>query len=880
VVAVSFEVWKSVFKIESVSVKDHFFNDLGGHSLFAANTVSALRKDLKMTFLNFSDIYESPSIEELAKKVASHKSNPGTVKDRKKSFLPPSPIKHTLCGIGQAATIYSLGLLASVVFLAIIYYLYNMYISGTLKNMYLSGALNIETVAYIIVFILIVLMIIGLIAFPFLLFVPVIIKWVIIGRYKPGKYPLWGSYYFRWWLVRLLHGIPSIFVGTPLMPVYLRLMGARVGKDCFIGTANIQIFDLVNIGDKTSIGQDAQLLGYTIEDGYLVLGNVEVGSECYIGTHSTLCPGSKMEDGSMILEQSMLSEGVTIPFGETWSGAPASITEPDNDILAMKKASFKETSFKKQISFSIAHLIAVDLLGLLVGFISLTATLPVLIAMLIGLYLMYLNYDLWTIVLAVALFLPATAPLSVIITGAEIVVAKKIALRKTKPGVYGIYTGFYIRKWLVDSLIHMSLSLLHTLYATLYVVPFLRALGVTIGKRAEISTVTHIFPDLLYIGDESFFADASMAGTPKVYMNQFMLAEAKIGKRTFIGNSALVPINKTIEDNCLIGVLSIPPKGKVTATGTSWLGTPAMYLHKRDINKDFSETQTYSPTKSLYAKRLTIEFFRVILPSNILYILSILSLVSLYYMITTLPFWGAVLVSPFIVFTFGIAAALIVALVKYTLMGVYKPKARPLWSTFVWKTELVTGLYETINAPLISLLRGTPFAAPFLRLLGCKIGKRVFIDTTFFSEFDLVEIEDEAAINFNATMQTHLFEDRVMKMSYLKIGKRCTVGSGSVVLYDTIMEENSKLGSLSLLMKGEILPSWTSWEGNPAKLNGEAVSLYDTVIGEGSKLSSPSSLSKGETLPSWTSWGEKPVGLLTIHSIQTQPVDDLSVEDE
>ncbi|MDP4197467.1 MAG: hypothetical protein Q8940_20645 [Bacteroidota bacterium] len=450
-------------------------------------------------------------------------------------------------------------------------------------------------------------------------------------------------------------------------------------------------------------------------------------------------------------------------------------------------------------------------MGILFGLIALSTTATVII----GMYLLYINYGFW----GLALYLPVTAPLSVLIACIEIVVVKKIVLGKIKPGVYGIYTGFYIRKWLVDYLMHMSLSILHTLYATLYVVPFLRALGVTIGKRAEISTVTHISPDLLYIGDESFFADASMAGTPKTYMNQITLAEAKIGRRTFIGNSALVPINTTIKDGCLIGVLSLPPKGKITVSGTSWLGTPAMYLPKRDINTDFSEKETYSPTKLLYAKRLIIEFFRVTLPTYILYFLSILSLISLSYMVTSLPFWGAVLLSPFVVFAFEIAAALIVAFVKYTLIGIYRPKAKPLWSTFVWKTELVTGLYETLSVPMLSLLRGTPFIIPFLRLFGCKIGKRVFIDTTFISEFDLVEIEDEAAINFNATMQTHLFEDRVMKMSYLRIGKRCTVGSEAVVLYNTVMEEDSKLGSLSLLMKGETLPAWTSWEGNPAKLN-------------------------------------------------------------
>ncbi|MDQ1252321.1 MAG: hypothetical protein QG646_1442 [Euryarchaeota archaeon] len=845
------EVWKSIFKSESVSIQDHFFNDLGGHSLFAAQTVSRLRKFPEMSFLNFSDIYESPTIEKLAEKVSSRKSDhSSTAEDKKKSFLPASSIKHALCGIGQAMSIYSISLLASILILAIIYYMYNMYSSGTL---------NVETVVYISI----ALLLIGVVLFPILLFLPIIVKWVVIGRYKPGKYPLWGAYYFRWWFVRLFQGIPALFVGTPLMPVYLRLMGAKVGKDCYIGTNNIQIFDLISIGEKTSIGLDTQLLGYTVEDGYLVLGKVEIGNECYVGTHSVLNPGTRMENGSMLLEQSMLSEGVTIPSGETWSGSPASISEPDNDILIMR-TSFKEASLKRKLAFGIAHLVAVDLLGILFGLITQIAAVPVMIC----LYLLYLKYNFWVLAL-----LPLAAPLSVFVAGTEIVVAKRIILKKTKPGIYGIYTGFYLRKWLVDQLMNMSLAVLHTLYATLYVLPFLKALGATVGKRDEISTVTHISPDLLYVGDESFFADASMAGTPKIYMNRIMLAETRVGRRTFIGNSALVPINTIIGDNCLIGVLSLPPKGKSTPSGTSWLGTPAMYLHKRDINTSFSETQTYSPTKLLYAKRLTIEFLRVILPAIVLDLLSILSLINLYYMVISLPFWETVLLSPLVAFAFGIAAAVIVAVVKYMLMGIYRPTEKPLWSTFVWKTELVTGLYETINVPLLSLLRGTPFIAWFLRLLGCKIGKRVFIDTTFFSEFDLVKIEDEAAINFNTTMQTHLFEDRVMKMSYLVIGKRCTVGSEAVVLYNTVMEEGSKLGSLSLLMKGETLPKWTSWEGNPAKLKNETVVVYNPFIIEGAKLGSLSPLRKGEKVPSWTSLGGNTTKLGTIQPMQNKSID-------
>jgi len=42
-------------------------------------------------------------------------------------------------------------------------------------------------------------------------------------------------------------------------------------------------------------------------------------------------------------------------------------------------------------------------------------------------------------------------------------------------------------------------------------------------------------------------------------------------------------------------------------------------------------------------------------------------------------------------------------------------------------------------------------------------------------------------LNMEATIQTHLFEDRVMKMSRVNIGARCSVGACAVVLYDTAM---------------------------------------------------------------------------------------------
>ena len=122
---------------------------------------------------------------------------------------------------------------------------------------------------------------------------------------------------------------------------------------------------------------------------------------------------------------------------------------------------------------------------------------------------------------------------------------------------------------------------------------------------------------------------------------------------------------------------------------------------------------------------------------------------------------------------------------------------------------------KSIMAPVVSLVFGTPFAAPLLRLLGCRIGRGCYIATSLFSEFDLVQIGDHVALNTGAVIQNHLFEDRIMKSSHLRIDDRCSVGNMAVVLYDGHMQHGAVLGPLSLLMKGEIVPPGSRWHGIP-----------------------------------------------------------------
>jgi non-ribosomal peptide synthetase-like protein len=104
-----------------------------------------------------------------------------------------------------------------------------------------------------------------------------------------------------------------------------------------------------------------------------------------------------------------------------------------------------------------------------------------------------------------------------------------------------------------------------------------------------------------------------------------------------------------------------------------------------------------------------------------------------------------------------------------------------------------------------------------LRLFGVKFGRGVYLDTTDFTEFDCVSVGDHTSLNALCALQTHLYEDRVMKVGRVHVGNGVTVGAGSTVLYDTRVSDYARLGPLTVVMKGEQIPASSAWDGAPAE---------------------------------------------------------------
>ena len=778
--------WQAVFGQENLSVEADFFLDLGGHSLFAAMVISRLRQNPALRHLSIADLYANPTIRTLARHIEARPraSAAGSVRA-------VEPLRHghrrvLTAGALQFLLLYILFGVLSFPLAMVLPRIHDWPLPLNLAAAFLSLA---------------AMVLLGS------LMLPVAAKWLLIGRFRAGVYPLWGWYYCRWWLVQKALALSpmSLLAGSPLLPVYARLLGTRIGRGCHIGTARLHVPDLLEIEDGASIGYDAELQPYVVEGGYLHLAPVWIGAGAFVGAKAVVLADARVGRGARLAEQSLLVSSQTIPNGEDWAGSPAQPLRDSDPLLdAMESRPTPPSAWSPWL-----------LAGYATGAVLL-AFLPIL-ALVPGAVLLVWTVVTYGLVWEVAA-IPADGLLFVLATCALVAAIKRVAMPQAHAGIYPIHSFFALRKWMADQVIARSLLLTNTLYSTLYTPPWLRLLGARIGQRSEVSTVSHFDPDLLVLRDESFIADMASIGLATFHKGYMALQPTEVGCRTFVGNAAVVQGDTHLGDNSLIGVLTMP-RARQVDPGTSWLGSPAMFLPRRQESQPFDETVTFRPSGALVACRLAIEFFRVILPATLLNLAGLLVIL----VGNLLGGWLGVLPLTAILPTLYLGSALLVTLtiagLKWLVVGRYRPRVEPLWSHFVWRTELITGLYESAAVPvLLAWLAGTPWLAPLLRLFGARIGRRVYLDTTFLTEFDLVRVGDDAAIGHSTSLQTHLFEDRVMKMSNVTVEPDCSVGCRAVVLYDAQLGAGTSLDALSLVMKGEVLPASSRWQGIPARL--------------------------------------------------------------
>jgi non-ribosomal peptide synthetase-like protein len=772
-----------------------FFSDLGGHSFFAARLASALRADPDFAHVTVRDIYHHRRIGEIAAALADAPESAAAQAD----WTPPSAAARWRCGAAQAAAVPFLVTLRMAQWLAPFFtYHFLTGSPGDSVPRAIAASIGMYLLATLMEFVF-----------------AVGGKWLVAGRLKAGSYPLWGMTYYRWWLAdRLVESAPVYLLGgSSLYNWWLRALGAKVGSEVIIGSMTLRAPDLLEIGDNVSIGNAVNFENARVERGRLLLGRISLGDDACVSSYAVPEGNTAVGHTGHLEGQAALADGVSVPAGRVWGGSPA------RDIGAFvsdvpPRPAVGRLRIAGEAVFFVFGMLLIATLFFMPVFPSF-----VLIDWFDERELMpWLQGERLTTQLAryFVLAFPASAVL-IVLTALVSAGIRWGFMPRLTPGRSAVHSKTYCQKWLVSHIQESSLNVLHGIYATVFAPVWYRWRGAKVGRDAEISTARGVVPDMLTLGDETFIADAVMLGDEQIDGGWMTMQPTVVSHRSFVGNGSYIPDGTVLPERVLVGVHTHAPENGRMKSGDTWLGSPPIHLPAREEVSGYPESLTYRPSPLRRLGRTLVEAFRIVAPH------SVVIAVGYTVVLNVMPIAGAGRWSEVVTYlalaglVYGVGNYLFVMAFKWLLLGRYVKRAAPMWTPFVWLSEGVTNMYEGIAVPnFMRYLRGTPWLPLAFNLLGAKIGRGVYLDTTDITEFDCVTIGDYSELNAFACPQTHLFEDRVMKIDHVEIGSKVYLGPRSAVLYSAKVGDNARLGALTLVMKGEHIPAGTSWAGCPA----------------------------------------------------------------
>eukprot|EP01037_Dinobryon_pediforme_P008948 gene8948-9027_t len=785
---------KKVLPPQAIPFDADFFTELGGHSLLAARFVSIVRQTHSLASLTLQDMYAFRSLRAIGAEL--DRKSAGAAPQKDLSFTPPPLLRRFLCGLAQA--------IATPFILTIM--------TAQWLGVFISYMLLTDPAATVLDEIISLLAVYALINVATVLFV-ICAKWLVIGRIKPGRYPLWGAYYFRWWLVDRFNALVHInwFQGTAIMRYYLIAMGAKIGQDAIIGDIEISAVDQITIGAGSSIGSKANFACARVEGNEFIIGPIVVGPDCSVGSSAVLENNTIMEEGSEIRDLTAVRAGTTIGAWEIWDGSPAKKVGLVDRAQLPEPSKVGPLTRASQTFLYTVFLLIMPPLGLLPifpAFYFYDRVDEILNVTDSTLYLVSIPLYAWPASIAMVIF-----------TVLFIVALRWIIMPfKVKEGTYSVHSWFYLRKWVVAFATDLTLETLSSLYATLYMRTWYRLMGAKIGKDSEISTSLAGRFDLVEIGDKCFIADEVNVGDEDMRRGWIFMKKVRTGARVFIGNNGVLPPGANVPDGALVGIKSRPPANDLMSENDTWFGLPPIKFPVRQRFDGGGSNWTYEAPRWKKLARGLFETMTISLPTTLTITAGTWAINVIETPLLAHDWFRLAWVSMACACSISVLMTLSVVALKWVTIGRYEPIVRPMWSWWAMRTESVAVIYAGLaNKVLLEHLHGTPMLPWILRLFGMKFGQGVYLDTVDFTEFDCVNVGSFVSINSGAALQTHLYEDRVMKIGRVLVQDGVTVGPGSTVLYDSNVGKWARLGPLTVVMKGESIPANTEWCGAPAE---------------------------------------------------------------
>ena len=389
-----------------------------------------------------------------------------------------------------------------------------------------------------------------------------------------------------------------------------------------------------------------------------------------------------------------------------------------------------------------------------------------------------------------------------------------------KPGrTYPLYGWHYwAHRWigrLTNSVLLTGLS-----GDSSYIVHYLRAIGYNLCRVEQSGSnfgmeVRHETPYHATVGTGTMVADGLSIANAEYSNTSFRVSPAAIGPHNFLGNHILYPAGGKTGDNCLLATKVMVPVDGPIREGVGLLGSPAFEIPRtveRDTSFDHLKEEhliTRLPAKNRHNLR-SMGLYLFLRWATLLST----GLVSLA---------GLELSDAFHVFS--VTAALLLNILLALFLAAFFERASTgfgrmsaqfcsIYDPYFWWHERSWKLH--MSPRLLNLLNGTPFKPLLWRMLGVRIGAKVFDDGCIISERTLTTIGAGCTLNAGAIIQCHSQEDGAFKSAPTTVGANCTLGVGSLVHYGVTVGDGAVVATDSFVMKGEDAAAGSLWGGNPA----------------------------------------------------------------
>ncbi len=381
-------------------------------------------------------------------------------------------------------------------------------------------------------------------------------------RITPGDHPATGGVAWRAWLVtRLLDSTRSslfpLYAGLAT-PVWMRLLGARVGKNAEISTV-LPLPSLLTVDDGAFLADDTLVAPYELHGGRMRLGTARIGRRAFVGNSGIVGPGRSVPDHGLIGVLSDTPEH-SEP-GSSWLGRPA-MPLPRVATVAETGRTFEPP---RRLVFARAAVEMCRVLPLIIGFAfaelvllgeqdALDAGGPGLAAA-VGAPLL--------LAAAAAAGLTATA-------------AKWLLMGRFKVGEKPLWSSFVWRNELYDTFVE-SLAvpwMAGPFTGTPVLNWWLRSLGARIGRGVWCDT--HWLPetDLISIGDGASVNRGCVLQTHLFHDRIMRMDTVHLAAGASLGPHGIVLPGTSIGEHAAIAPSSLVMRGESVPAGTRWAGNP------------------------------------------------------------------------------------------------------------------------------------------------------------------------------------------------------------------------------------------------------------------------------------------------------------------